>query len=114
MCRECLTLKSTNGNCLCEENTMRKLEQEMITAIRGKGPFANGNTHVLHHNGKVTVTLYSTVIAERDKGKWTFRDGGYETATTYSRIRAISKEFCGVNFTRGECSSPVTVPETRS
>ena len=77
---------------------MRKIEQQMITAIKGNTDWKCDNTEVINIEGVSFVYLHGTLIAKVDDDSLTLFDGGYQTATTKSRLNAILGEFgytCG-------------------
>jgi hypothetical protein len=83
----------------------RKIEQQMIAAIRAGESFKSGNTEVVQVRDDVRyfdhaeARLYGNVIARvlnnGADGKWTL--AGWNTATTRSRINAMARAF---NWTR--------------
>ena len=77
---------------------MRKIEQQMIAAIKGNTDWKCDNTEVINIEGVSFVYLHGTLIAKVDDDSLTLFDGGYQTATTKSRLNAILGEFgytCG-------------------
>jgi hypothetical protein len=80
---------------------MRKIEQLMNDAISASIDWKLGNTEVLYFSGhdKSQVYLHGNLIAEIGPTYVEVFDGGYQTATTKSRLNAILKEH-GIN---GEC-----------
>lgn len=89
---------------------MRKIEQQMIDAIREGRGFNGGNTTVHHRwDEGVEVRLYGHLIAWRsNKNHWEFNLCGYDTNTTRSRITALMSQFCpeacGVFTKNGQAS----------
>lgn len=91
---------------------MRKIEQQMIAAIRGclSDPgfsgcyWRNANTCVwqqhcgIHgtpsYSRTIEVILHNTVIALIESSRISLYTGGWQTVTTRSRINAILREFC--------------------
>ena len=75
--------------------TMRKIESQMIAAIKGKRNWASGNTSV-HYNEDYkssTVYLHGNLIAIVYENDAELFDSGYQTVTTKSRLNAICREF---------------------
>lgn len=76
---------------------MRKIEQQMIHAIRERKDFSSGNTKVVHsESGKYfQVYLHGNMIANgcHDSGTIAVFDCGYRSNTTKSRLNTILKEF---------------------
>ena len=75
--------------------TMRKIESEMLSAIKGKRNWASGNTSV-HYNEEYhssTVYLHGNLIAIVSNNDAELFDAGYQTVTTKSRLNAICREF---------------------
>jgi len=72
---------------------MRKVERQMIDAIRERKDFKSGNTEVRHSkSGKYfKVFLHGHMIANgMDCGLVTYlTDAGYQTRTTKSRLNAM-------------------------
>ena len=80
--------------------TMRKIEQEMNSAIRYRRNFSKANTSVrcFKTNGVTTdvdVFLHGNHIASLDTAthKLTIKDGGWQSVTTKSRLNALLDEF---------------------
>lgn len=75
---------------------MRKVEKQMIEAIRERKNFKSGNTEVVHSDsGKYfKVYLFGNMIANgKDCGTVVrFDDCGYRSDTTKSRLNAMIKE----------------------
>lgn len=77
---------------------MRKLEEQMLTAVKTGKPFCLSNTTVVIHtpeagNGKrrYLVSLFGNTIAEGFVGQTPFRVNlcGWASNTTFSRLRAL-------------------------
>jgi hypothetical protein len=73
---------------------MRKIEQQMIAAIKERRNWKSGNTAVeLTSDGGMFITLYGHIIAEISfvflGGSVKMGDCGYRTATTRSRLNAV-------------------------
>ena len=74
---------------------MRKIESEMISAIKGKRNWASGNTSVHYSEDykSSTVYLHGNLIAIVYENDAELFDSGYQTVTTKSRLNAICREF---------------------
>lgn len=68
----------------------RKIEQQMIAAIRAGKPFKSGNTEVVQPaNGATEVLLHGNPIIRYVPCEgWMWSLAGWNTATTRSRINA--------------------------
>jgi len=75
-------------------STMRKIEQQMITAIKGNKNWSSGNTQVVTNMGVSNVYLHGNLIAMVDDTSMTIFDGGWQSNTTKSRLNALCSEFC--------------------
>jgi hypothetical protein len=79
---------------------MRKIETQMIEAIKQDKDWKSGNTKVVNFfndGDKCVVTsvfLHGNKIAEIDDNSMTIFDGGYQSNTTKSRLNALCDEFC--------------------
>ena len=79
---------------------MRKIESQMIEAIKQEKDWKSGNTKVInfYNDGeKVVVTsvfLHDNLIAEVTDNNVTIFDGGWQTNTTKSRLNALCDAFC--------------------
>ena len=78
---------------------MRKIESQMIAAIKGNKNWSSGNTQVVTNDGVSTVYLHGNKIALIDDTSMTIFDGGWQSNTTKSRLNALCAEFC----IAGEC-----------
>ena len=70
---------------------MRKIEQQMNTAIANSENWSSGNTSV-HFNEEDQISivrLHGNKIAEIGEGFVRLFDGGWQTNTTKSRLNAI-------------------------
>ena len=77
---------------------MKKLEEKMLHAVLTRRNYKNTNTEVIcFTNGSVFVKLYNTYIYANVGGVEYFSDGGYNTVTTGSRLRAL-----GANYSTNE------------
>lgn len=70
---------------------MKKIERQMIAAIKCKVNMSFGNTQVSHSNSKTSVLLHGNEIARRDGTDWLITCAGWNTVTTRSRLNALSK-----------------------
>ena len=79
---------------------MRKIEQQMIDAIKSETDWKSGSTKVVNFfndGDKCVVTsvfLHDNLIAEVTDTDMTIFDGGWQTTTTKSRLNALCDEFC--------------------
>lgn len=84
---------------------MRKIEQRIVNAINNKVNYRESNTEVIVKGANVFVRLYDTYIYAKVRGKVYFSDGGFNTATTSSRLRALGADYstnnklCGCKLT---------------
>ena len=74
---------------------MRKIEQQMNTAIRYRQNWAGSNTMVRVSREVVKVFLHGNHIASVDTATndLTLFDGGWQSVTTKSRLNALLEEF---------------------
>ena len=74
---------------------MRKIEQQMNTAIRYRQNWAGSNTMVRVSREVVKVFLHGNHIASVDTAtnNLTLFDGGWQSNTTKSRLNALLSEF---------------------
>lgn len=69
---------------------MRKIEEEMVAAVRARRPWAKDNTEVrAWSDGEVVVLLHGSAIYKEFKGRRQFNLQGWNTTTTRSRLRAL-------------------------
>jgi len=79
---------------------MRKIEKQMIAAIKSETDWKCGNTKVVNFfndGDKCVVTsvfLHDNLIAEITDTDMMIFDGGYQSVTTKSRLNALCTEFC--------------------
>jgi len=74
---------------------MRKIEEQMCTAISNNENWQSGNTQVVtQQDGVSFVYLHGNKIAEIDDTSMTIFDGDHQTMTTKSRLNALCEEFC--------------------
>ena len=79
---------------------MRKIESQMIEAIKSETDWKSGNTKVVNffNDGDKCVVssvfLHGNKIAEVTDNDMTIFDGGWQTVTTKSRLNALINEFC--------------------
>jgi hypothetical protein len=74
---------------------MRKIESQMIHAIKNNQDWKSTNTAVESINGVSVVKLHGHKIAEVGDSFVRLFDGGYQSNTTKSRLNAILKG-CGL------------------
>ena len=77
---------------------MRKIESEMIAAVKGDINWKKDNTSVIIEDGVSKVYLHGNLIAEIDDVSLKLYDGGWQSNTTKSRLNALLSEFgytCG-------------------
>jgi uncharacterized protein YpmS len=85
---------------------MRKIESQMIQAIKSETDWKSGNTKVVNffNDGDkcvvASVFLHGNKIAEVSDNDMTIFDGGWQSNTTKSRLNALINEFCNA-FTDG-------------
>ena len=72
---------------------MRKIESQMIAAIKGNINWSKDNTSVIFEDDISKVYLHGNLIAEVDDVSIKLYDGGYQTQTTKSRLNALLSEF---------------------
>ena len=78
--------------------SMRKIESEMIAAVKGDINWKKDNTSVIIEDGVSKVYLHGNLIAEIDDVSLKLYDGGWQSNTTKSRLNALLSEFgytCG-------------------
>lgn len=70
---------------------MRKIEQDMVNAIRNNEDFRSSNTEVTHEGNIVKVYLHGNLIYAKNKrnGKVMFSSCGWNSNTTKSRLNAL-------------------------
>ena len=76
--------------------TMRKIEQQMIQAIKENRNWKSGNTSVCYSAdyGTSRVYLHDNLIAIVSDTDVEVFDGGWQSNTTKSRLNAICDTFC--------------------
>ena len=77
---------------------MRKIESEMIAAVKGNINWSKDNTSVIIEDGVSKVYLHGNKIAEVGDNFLKLFDGGWQSNTTKSRLNALLSEFgytCG-------------------
>ena len=81
-------------------SVMRKIESQMIAAIKSEKDWKSGNTHTINFfndDKECVVTqvyLHNNLIAEVTDNDVTIFDGGWQSNTTKSRLNALCDEFC--------------------
>jgi hypothetical protein len=80
---------------------MRKIETQMIAAIKDNKDWKSANTEVVSQQDGVSIVyLHGNKIAEIGDDYLTLFDGGWQSNTTKSRLNAILSEFgytCGTD-----------------
>ncbi len=85
---------------------MRKIEQQMLDAIRDRKDWRSGNTEVqvtfFPHGDRtierINVMLHGNPIAQVTHDLVTVCDCGWQTTTTKSRLNAILRDLCGAGI----------------
>ncbi len=75
---------------------MRKIEEQMIAAVKNNINWSSANTtvHFNEETGESIVRLHGNKIAVVSDNDMTIFDGGYQSVTTKSRLNALCQEFC--------------------
>ena len=73
---------------------MRKIEQQMNSAISNSKDWRSANTEVVNCNGESFVYLHGNHIATVGDDFVRIFDGGWQSNTTKSRLNALCSEFC--------------------
>lgn len=68
---------------------MRKIEKDMVAAIKAKKNWKSGNTRVDIEDGAVLVRLHGNLIAQIGESVLDISDCGWPTVTTRSRLNAV-------------------------
>jgi hypothetical protein len=82
-----------------QKHLMRKIESQMIAAIKSNKDFKVANTEVISYTHTSDVYLHGNLIARIGETWIELFDGGWQTSTTKSRLNAILSAF-GMT---GEC-----------
>lgn len=69
---------------------MKKIEQQMLNAIKLGINFKKSNTEVFINNGVIYVYLHKNLIAKINKHTAFLTNAGWATNITHSRLRAIN------------------------
>lgn len=72
---------------------MKNIEKKMVEAVKNGCNFQETNTIVFTTSKGVFVRLYDTIIFAYVDGVKYFSDGGFATATTSSRLRALGADY---------------------
>lgn len=72
---------------------MRKIERQMVAAIKAGKDFKLANTEVVACSNVVDVFLHGNLIARIGETWIELFDGGWQTVTTKSRLNAILGTF---------------------
>lgn len=81
---------------------MKKIEKMMVAAVNDGRNWTDANTRVICNEKGSFVVLYYTIIFARVNGREYYSDGGYKTATTGSRLRALGADY-STNKARNAC-----------
>lgn len=81
---------------------MKKIEKMMVAAVNEGRNWNGENTRVIVTRTGVFVCLYETLIYGKVRGREYYSDGGYKTATTGSRLRALGAAY-STNSKKCEC-----------
>ena len=75
---------------------MRKIEQQMNSAVANNKNWSSANTtvHFNEENGESIVRLHGNKIAVIGDDFLQIFDGGYQSKTTKSRLNALIDRFC--------------------
>lgn len=77
---------------------MRKLEKEMIVAVRSLKSFSKSNTAVNVDGANVRVYLHGNLIYQIINGVKSFSLAGWNSNTTRSRLQALGVNVCRRNY----------------
>ena len=79
-----------------ETTQMRKIESQMVAAVQGNRNWTSANTSVIFdaETGDSKVYLHGNHIATVTEDSLEIFDGGYQSATTKSRLNALCSAFC--------------------
>lgn len=77
---------------------MRKIEKEMLSAVRNGFNMSKQNTVVTHRDGVTRVYLHRNLIYKRVEGIEVFTLAGWNTVTTRSRLNALGVGVYQRNF----------------
>jgi len=72
---------------------MRKIEQQIITAIRNNQDLKVANSQVISYTNSSDVYLHGHLIARIGETWMELFDAGYQTKTTKSRLNALLSAF---------------------
>mgnify|MGYP005997562833 FL=1 len=75
---------------------MRKIERQMISAVKDRKNWRNDNTEVLYSPSRNVscVYLHKNLIATISKDEVEIYDGGWQSVTTKSRLNALINGLC--------------------
>ena len=78
-----------------KQTTMRKIETQMIAAVKANKNWRSDNTEVQYIGDSLSIVyLHGNKIAMVDDTTVTVFDGGWRSNTTKSRLNALCDEFC--------------------
>jgi len=72
---------------------MRKIEQQIITAIRNNQDLKVANSQVISYTNSSDVYLHGNLIARIGETWMELFDGGWQSRTTKSRLNALLSAF---------------------
>ena len=72
---------------------MRKIEKQIITAIKNNQDLKVANSQVISYTNSSDVYLHGNLIARIGETWMELFDAGYQTATTKSRLNALLQAF---------------------
>ena len=72
---------------------MRKIESQMVAAIKDNKDLKVANTQVITYSNISDVYLHGNLIARIGETWMELFDAGYQTATTKSRLNALLRAF---------------------
>ena len=75
---------------------MRKIEKDMVDAIKAKKNWKSGNTKVEIEDHAVLIRLHGKLIAQIGESVLDISDCGFPTRTTRSRLNAVIAA-CGLS-----------------
>jgi hypothetical protein len=81
---------------------MRVIEEKMNKALAQGKNWSESNTAVICNEYGKFVRLYNTLIYAKVNGVEYFSDGGWSTATTSSRLRALGAAY-STNDRKNKC-----------
>jgi len=86
---------------------MRKVEKEMLEAVRERKNWSSGNTRVQVAGNALRVFLFENHIYSDNMGCKSFSLAGWTSPTTISRLRALGVDVCIKKHTPMYDGSPI-------